>query len=153
MKPIYRKILVPIDGSATSRRGLDAALLLAKQNNARIRLLHAVGIFIATPALTRTRPAKDIATTLHKAGKALLDKAAALASKHRVVADTTLLDIGAGHAADAIVAQAKKWRADLIVIGTHGRRGFDRLALGSDAEKVVRTSRVPVLTIRSRKTR
>jgi nucleotide-binding universal stress UspA family protein len=153
MKPIFKKILVPLDGSASSRRGLDEALLLAKQNNARIRLLHAVGIFIPTAALSGGLPAKDISRTLHKAGNALLDKAAALARKHHVTAESTLLDIGAGRAADAIVAQAKKWGADLIVIGTHGRRGFDRLALGSDAEKVVRNSPVPVLVVGPRKKR
>ena len=153
MKPAYKRILVPIDGSASARRGLDEALLLARQNNARIRLLHVIGIFIPTPALTGKRPAKDIARILHKAGNALLAKAAARAGKHRVVAETALLEIGAGRAADAIVTQARKWRADLIVIGTHGRRGIDRLALGSDAEKVVRTAPVPVLTVRSRRTR
>lgn len=54
-----------------------------------------------------------------------------------------------GHAvADVIVEQAKKRRADLIVLGTHGRRGITRLVMGSDAEGVVRTTRMPVLLVR-----
>jgi nucleotide-binding universal stress UspA family protein len=57
-----------------------------------------------------------------------------------------------GRAADFIVAQANKWRADLIVLGTHGRRGVKRLVMGSDAEQVVRTTRVSVLLVRSKKT-
>jgi nucleotide-binding universal stress UspA family protein len=49
------------------------------------------------------------------------------------------------------VRQAKKWRADLIVIGTHGRRGVSRLVMGSDAEQIVRTSPVPVMLVRGKK--
>ena len=52
-------------------------------------------------------------------------------------------------AADFIVAQAKQWPADLIVMGTHGRRGFARLAMGSDAEYVIRMAPVPVLLLRN----
>jgi nucleotide-binding universal stress UspA family protein len=57
-----------------------------------------------------------------------------------------------GRAADFIVQQANKWGADLIVLGTHGRRGVKRLVMGSDAEQVVRTTRVPVLLVRSKET-
>jgi nucleotide-binding universal stress UspA family protein len=54
-----------------------------------------------------------------------------------------------GPAADTIVAQAQQWPADLIVMGTHGRRGFARLAMGSDAEHVVRAASVPVMLVRN----
>jgi K+-sensing histidine kinase KdpD len=54
-----------------------------------------------------------------------------------------------GTIADAILSQARKAKADLIVIGTHGRRGLSRVLMGSDAEAVVRESRVPVLLVRS----
>jgi nucleotide-binding universal stress UspA family protein len=57
-----------------------------------------------------------------------------------------------GRAADFIVEQARKWRADLIVLGTHGRRGVRRLVMGSDAEQVIRATRVPVLLVRSKAT-
>jgi nucleotide-binding universal stress UspA family protein len=149
---MYKRILVPIDGSSASRRGLQEALSLAKQNKARIQLLHVVGIFIATPALAGDRYVDDIPKTLHAAGTAILKKATALVRRQRIAVDIAMLDIAKGRAADAIVGQAKQWRADLIVIGTHGRRGFDRLALGSDAEKVVRTSPVPVLVVGPAKT-
>lgn len=64
--------------------------------------------------------------------------------RHAVV----LLESIGGRAADLIVDQAKQWNADLIVMGTHGRRGLRRLALGSDAELVVRSASVPVLLVR-----
>jgi nucleotide-binding universal stress UspA family protein len=55
-----------------------------------------------------------------------------------------------GHrVADLIIKQAKRWRADVIVLGTHGRRGVSRLVMGSDAELVVRETSVPVLLVRS----
>jgi nucleotide-binding universal stress UspA family protein len=144
---MYKRILVPLDGSPVSRRGLQEALRLARQNKARVQLLHVFGMFIGTPVLMRKRPVDDIPDLLHAAGAAILKKAAALARERRVAVDTALLNYAQGRAAGAIVGQAKKWRADLIVIGTHGRRGFDRLALGSDAEIVVRTSPVPVLVV------
>jgi nucleotide-binding universal stress UspA family protein len=63
--------------------------------------------------------------------------------------DSVLLESIGGPAADFIIAQAKQWPADLIVMGTHGRRGLARLAMGSDAEQVVRAMTVPVLLVRS----
>jgi nucleotide-binding universal stress UspA family protein len=61
-----------------------------------------------------------------------------------------LHDVGGGRVADAIVEEARRSRCDLIVIGTHGRRGVSRAMLGSDAENVVRSSPVPVLLVRAR---
>jgi nucleotide-binding universal stress UspA family protein len=57
-------------------------------------------------------------------------------------------EVAAGPVADVVVREAGRQRADLVVIGTHGRRGVRRLVLGSDAEQVVRASRVPVLLVR-----
>jgi nucleotide-binding universal stress UspA family protein len=70
-----------------------------------------------------------------------------------VQARTVLVETLAGPAADAIVAEAKKWKADLIVMGTHGRRGVRRLVMGSDAEQVLRETPVPVLLVRARAAR
>ena len=65
----------------------------------------------------------------------------------RLAAETELVENAAGRVADVIVEHAKRWRADLIVMGTHGRRGFNRLLIGSNAELVVRHSPVPVLLV------
>ena len=59
-----------------------------------------------------------------------------------------MLPSGGRHASDVILDEAKRWRADLIVMGTHGRRGFNRLLLGSDAERVLRDTPVPLLLVR-----
>ena len=72
----------------------------------------------------------------------------ATAQREGVNADTVLIESIGGVAADLILAHAKQWQPDLIVMGTHGRRGLARLALGSDAEQVVRAAMVPVMLVR-----
>ncbi len=146
---MYKRILVPIDGSPASQRGLDEALMLSKHGRVRLRLLHVVGLFISTPALAGAQDLNDIPQALRESGLKILKDAEARARRRGVTVDVEMVNVARGRAADAIVAQAKKWRANLIVIGTHGRRGLKRLALGSDAEKVVRISPVPVLTVRT----
>jgi len=90
----------------------------------------------------------DLLATLRDGGRRILAKAQALAERHAVKATSVLRQVTGGPAADTIVREARKQRADLIVLGTHGRRGVRRLVLGSDAEQVVRTASVPVLLVR-----
>jgi len=87
-------------------------------------------------------------TTLREYGDAVLAKAKMVAIKAGVTSDTRLREISSGRIADVIVEEATSSDCDLIVMGTHGRRGFSRLMLGSDAELVVRTAEVPVLLVR-----
>ncbi len=148
---MYNKILVPIDGSPASKRGLTEALRLAKYHKARVRLIHVVDVFIVTPTFESGPYVDDIQKSFREDGRRLLNKAEALVRKHGLSVDSVMFEIVGGHAADIIVAQAKKWRADIIVIGTHGRRGLRRLVMGSDAEEVVRTSPVPVLLVRPKR--
>jgi nucleotide-binding universal stress UspA family protein len=71
--------------------------------------------------------------------------------KQEVQADSRMVENLTGRAADTIVKEAGKWNADVIVMGTHGRRGFNRLMLGSDAELVARTAAVSVLLVQPSK--
>jgi nucleotide-binding universal stress UspA family protein len=89
-----------------------------------------------------------IVEALREAGKKVLARAAAEAKKLGVKAKTVLAENLAGRVADVIVRQAKRQRSDLIVIGTHGRRGLSRMVMGSDAELVVRYAPAPVLLVR-----
>jgi len=148
---MYKKILVPIDGSPTSKRGLSEAIRLAKYHKARVRLIHVVDVFIVTPTLESGPYVDDIQKSFREDGRSLLKNAEALVRRHGITVDSVMFEIVGAHAADIIVAQAKKWRADIIVIGTHGRRGLRRLVMGSDAEEVVRTSPVPVLLVRPKR--
>lgn len=147
---MYKRILVPIDGSPTAKRGLDEAIRLAQHHGARLCLVHVTGLFIVAPMLRGGPPVGDIMKYLRESGARLLERAERLVRKHGVAADTAMLKSEGGHAADAIVQHAQKWRANLIVMGTHGRRGISRLALGSDADLVARMSPVPVLLVKVR---
>jgi nucleotide-binding universal stress UspA family protein len=151
---MFRRILVPIDGSVTSRRGLDEAIVLAKDQSAKIFLLHVVDEHVVTTSFDAVIyvPANyvdGVLTALRNQGKRMLDRAVARIRKARVKVDPILVETVAGGVADTILAQARKCKADLIVLGTHGRRGVSRLVLGSDAEGVVDGSRVPVLLVRA----
>lgn len=145
----YRRILVPVDGSATSLRGLAEAIALAKRERARILLVHVLDeFFVMAPpeaALYSDRLIED----LQRGGRRILDKAQARVRAAGVPVSTVMPETVGGRAADEIVRQANKLKAHLIVIGTHGRRGIKRLALGSDAEQVVRNASVPVLVVRA----
>ena len=143
----YRRILAAVDGSKASNKGLREALRLAKREGAQLFLLNVVNDFPAFAGLEGPPPI-DLVPLLREGGKRILARAQATACKAGVKAAPLLREIVGGPSADAIVREARKQRADLIVLGTHGRRGVRRLVLGSDAEQVVRTASVPVLLVR-----
>jgi nucleotide-binding universal stress UspA family protein len=148
----YRRILVAVDGSPASLRGLREAVRLAKSEEADLVIFHVVNEFYAF-ATPEAAIATDVVPSLREGGKRILAKAEAVAVKGDVKARTIMRETIGGAAADAIVREAKKQRADLVVLGTHGRRGLRRMVLGSDAEQVVRTSPVPVLLVKGAATR
>jgi nucleotide-binding universal stress UspA family protein len=147
---MYQRILVPFDGSATSCRGLDEAIKLATLTGATVRLLHVVEVLLfASGFETAAAYAGEVIPLMKKAGEKLLQEGKARVEKAGVKAETFLVDSITTRLSDAVAEQVKAWNADLIVIGTHGRRGVDRLMLGSDAEQVLRSALVPVLLVRA----
>ena len=147
---MYQRILVPYDGSATSGRGLDEAIQLAKLTGARVRLVHLVDVLsFATGFETAATYLDEVIPAMRRAGEKILQEGQARAESAGVKADALLVDNIASRLSDAVTDQVKAWDADLIVIGTHGRRGVGRLLLGSDAEQIVRTAPVPVLLVRA----
>ena len=86
---------------------------------------------------------------MREGGRLVLERASALVRQQGVECETALLESVGGPAADFIVSQAEEWPADLIVMGTHGRRGLRRLAMGSDAEGVMRRAPVPLMLVRN----
>jgi nucleotide-binding universal stress UspA family protein len=145
---MYGKILVPIDGSETSAMGLNEAIRLAKNQGARIRLVHVVNelLVVLPDAYVNIGRVVD---ELRRAGKSVLDTSESTVRSAGVEVDTTLIEAMGNQAGDQIIRQAKEWGADLIVCGTHGRRGIRRIVMGSDAEYIVRHTPVPILLIRS----
>ncbi len=143
----YKRILVPVDGSPTSNKGMQEAIRLAKSSRARLRLVHVVEQVIAFSAPEVAVDIGPILDSLRAAGRRRLAGIEGRARKSGVKPETALVENFGMRVADAVIAQAKRWRADLIVMGTHGRRGLQRALVGSDAELVVRYSPVPVLLV------
>ena len=148
---MYKKILVPVDGSETCQLGLQHAILLAKDQKAMLRLLHVVHDYLINDGLRGFVRSGELLQELRESGQTILNEAASSARKQGVEADTESIETLKGPVGAVITEYAEKWPADLIVLGTHGRRGIRRLVMGSDAEYVLRTSPVPVLLVRGMK--
>ena len=146
----YRRILVPVDGSATSARGVAEAIKLAQDARAKLLLLHVVEQYAILGIPDAGASIGPVLDTLKRAGRSTLEKMERSARRQGARPETRLVEDFSGRVANAIVDQAKRWRAQVIVMGTHGRRGLDRVFLGSDAELVARYSPVPVLLVPAR---
>ena len=145
---MYAKILVPLDGSATSHRGFEEAVAIARKMDSSLRLIHVLDtVPVAMDAVTSS-VWQEMTDAQRKQGEALLEQARQTAKSHGVAADTLLVEGRAERVSDAIVAEALASRCELVVMGTHGRRGFSHVMIGSDAERVVRACPVPVLLVR-----
>lgn len=144
MSPI-RRILVPIDFEPPSKQALDLAIDLARTLGASVVLLHVYDVqMMAYPMAPMINMAQIDEAVRVSAAKALDESVAA--AQERFEGATGILR--RGNTWEAVLAAASEVGADLIVMGTHGRRGLAHALLGSVAEKIVRMSPVPVLTIR-----
>lgn len=150
---MFEYLLVALDGSNTSNAGLKTALELARANGGKIIGLHVIdnrGILINIQ--DGQLPAKyfdKLYAAMRTRGQTVLAKAETAARKAGVQMTPLLTDCGRKMVAQAIVDQAQRTKADMIAMGTHGRRGLARAVMGSTAEEVLRESKVPVLLVRS----
>jgi nucleotide-binding universal stress UspA family protein len=143
---MYKRILVPVDGSETSNQAVAAALRLARESGGRVRFVH----FIDELAyLTGYEYSGELIDVMQKYAQKTLDDAVAMARDAGVPADSKLLDVPAGRLGELVAQEARDWEADLVAVGTHGRRGVGRVLLGSGAEQVLRLAPVPVLAVRA----
>jgi nucleotide-binding universal stress UspA family protein len=147
MKRITR-LLLATDFSTTSRRAFDTALTLARSQNASLTILYVLAPIVLVPeqsldAVTIDRLQEDA----RRWSTRLLARAATRAKKAGVKASVLLRE---GDPAEQIVRACRSTKSDLIVMGTHGRRGLRRIFLGSVAEHVVATARRPVVTVSGR---
>jgi nucleotide-binding universal stress UspA family protein len=145
---LYSKILVPIDGSATAERGLQEAMALARDLNAGLVLLHAVDIYPSVLEMSSAPAFQETRHLILQAGEKVLEQARRRVAEGGIAVEAVLRETTMQRVADVVAEEATNRRCGLIVMGTHGRRGFNRLALGSDAELVARYAPVPVLLVR-----
>ena len=147
---MYQRILAAIDGSPTAMRGLEEAIRLAKLAGAQLRILHVLDeLIFVTGFETGATYLNDVLPRLVEGGESILAEGKACADAAGVAAETQLVECFAQRTSETIIREAEAWKADLIVLGTHGRRGIGRFLLGSDAEQVLRNARVPVLLVRA----
>jgi nucleotide-binding universal stress UspA family protein len=145
---MYKKILVPVDGSHTSTLGLQEAIRLARDSEAVLRLIHVVDEFVAIQNDAYMPGAGALLEGMVDSGRQVLKSATDLAAESGVAAEGALLRTLGGRVAEIIVKEAREWGAEVIVMGTHGRRGVSLLVLGSDAEAVIKMTPVPLLLVR-----
>jgi nucleotide-binding universal stress UspA family protein len=139
---MYDTILVPTDGSDAVTAAVDRAIDLAEQYDAT---LHGLYVVDSGSYGTLDLSSGVVVEALENEGERALGELADRAEAAGIAVETEMVH-GTPHT--AILDYAEEHGVDLVVMGTHGRRGFDRFLLGSVTEKVVRTATVPVMTVR-----
>jgi len=146
---MYKRILVPTDGSDTSEAGLREACKLAQaQADTQIRVVHVVDELLTVLPELYGVAYDTITDAVRKSGASLLAHNEIVAQEYGLKVETQLIEAMGSATGELVIKAAKEWPADLIVCGTHGRRGLRRIVMGSDAEYIVRHSPVPILLIR-----
>ncbi len=147
---MYQRIIVPVDGSQTSNQALATALGLARESGGRVRLVHVVEEMAYLTGYDQFGGyAGDLLKVMRETGAGILASGVATAREAGVEAEEVLYDSLGARLPEVVADEARRWNADLIVVGTHGRRGVGRILMGSGAEQIVRMAPVPVLVIRS----
>ncbi|MES2633248.1 MAG: universal stress protein [Pseudomonadota bacterium] len=145
---MYKCILVPIDGSTTADSGLREAISLASAFNARLVLLHVIDDCSMLVEASSVAIHLGILDRLRQRGQEILENARRVAAESGVEAQTCLREVAQARIASIVVDEAVKQSCDLIVMGTHGRHGFNKLNIGSNAESVVRSCTIPALLVK-----
>lgn len=140
----FKRILVPTDGSATATKALVTALQLARQSGGQVRLVHSLDDLAYLSAYEFTG---SVLGQIREEGRKVLDNAVAMAQSAGVPAEHQLIENPGVRLGEAVASEAQQWEADLIVVGTHGRRGISRALLGSGEEQIARSAPVPVLVV------
>jgi nucleotide-binding universal stress UspA family protein len=149
---MYSRILVAIDGSSTAQKALDEAIRMAVALRAALCIAHAVDVSALVQhgmGLGTYIDIEKVKGEIRDAGKSLLEQAVAKATAEGCQAQRLLIEPATDQRVAATIADgARDWGADLLVIGTHGRRGFERMLVGSVAENLVRITPASLLLVR-----
>ena len=150
---MYKSILVPTDGSELSNKAVTQAVVLAKEIGAKLTIMHAMPSsdayvgerYSVLPALAA--PLKEkYKEEFTAASKKIVDQACAEAAAAGV--QCAGISVATGSPYEAIIEQAAKANCDLVMMASHGRRGLEGVLLGSETQKVLTHSKIPVLVVR-----
>jgi universal stress protein A len=146
---MFRRVLFGTDFSPASRPAFRRAIALARQSRGRLLIVHVVpsGMPLGAEGYVTPRMYQEMETAIRQSAQKQLDRLVAQAKKAGVAARGLLLT---GAAPEAIALTARKERSDVVIVGTHGRTGLDRLLAGSVASRIVGTAPCPVMTVRPR---
>lgn len=150
---MYKRIFVAIDNSSTAQKALDEAIGLAVKLNAGLCIGTALDEAPVTQhgmGLGSYIDVDKVKQEMRDTGNALLDKAATQAKVAGCDPYRILIESDQKRLSDMLIEAAAQWNADLIVMGTHGRRGFERLLVGSVAEHMIRAATTTLLLVREK---
>jgi nucleotide-binding universal stress UspA family protein len=146
---MYRHLLIPVDGSDASKAGLREVVRIATPEVSKLRVVHVIDSSVGKSSYDPGTVGDTIIQASRDTGTTILAEAREVLTKYDLRAECVLIESHGGRVASRIIAQAREWPADLIIMGSHGRRGLARVALSSEAEEVFRESPVPVLLVRA----
>lgn len=144
---MYRQLLVPVDRSAAANAGLQEAIRLAGNSRASIRLVHVIDRLSLVQGLQPVQIIEEMLVGMERAGWDILASARSQAAKARVPVEVAIRKPARGSVADTLVKEARRAKADLIVMGTHHAQNPLRVVLGGTASGVVRRCECPVLLV------
>ncbi len=148
---MYKRIIVAIDDSATSNKALNDAAQLATSVGAALCIVHAEDESLLEHSAISTGTLIDVdevEAEIRAGGMQLLNGAAAHVARHGITAEKRLIESSSKRVPEMITECARDWEADLVIVGTHGRRGMERLLVGSVAEKLVRVANTSLMLVR-----
>jgi len=149
---MYKRIMVALDQSFMTGRVLETAIELAKSTGARIAVCHAIDETILSQREVAMMLPNSVGKTearLRLGAEGFLGKAAETVRAAGVEVEIKVVESEQKHVSDMLIDAAAEWHADLLVVGTHGRRGIERYFVGSVAERLVRKGRRSLLLVRS----
>lgn len=147
---MYQRILVPVDNSATSRAALEEVKRFANEQHAQVRVVHVIDLAQFAWSANEFLDVPQLQETLRESARRVLAESVTTLEEAGLKVEVALLETWGGLLAKAVVEDAAKWGADLMIMGTHGYGGLTHMLLGSVAEGVVRHSHIPVLLVRAK---
>ena len=148
---MYQRIMVAIDDSFATSSVLATAINLAKLSGARLAICHALDQTLFAQKMGEimlSNSVAEIEKNLRGGAQAFVDQAAELARAAGVEVETRIIESEAKQVAEMLAEAASEWHADLLVVGSHGRRGIDRFFVGSVAERLVQKANTSLLLVR-----
>lgn len=147
---MYQRIVVPVDTSATSRAALEEVKRFANEQHAKVRIVHVIDLAQFAWSANEFLDVPQLQETLRDSARRVLTDGTEALRQVGIEPEAVLLETWGGLLAKAIVEDAAKWGADLVVMGTHGYGGLTHMLLGSVAEGVVRHAHIPVLLVHAK---